>query len=936
MFLALLGLQALAFAPSEDILIGKEPERLHQTTPAIQRGLQQSHAWQAWTQVHGPSWQATFDERTGLVRRANGPGIPLGNLQSAQAIEVEVRQLWANHPELLGVPANQLRLGRARRVEHLNAWILRFDQVVAGDVLPPGSPAHLQPNPAQFEHFASHGQPAVWRGGVDVWIRNGKLVSFSVHTLPGAAELPAVPAISAETAVSTAISAGPLPLARHQIEGAALVVLPQDTLGEQGLVPRLTYMVRTRTGGTLPGIWVSFVDALTGELLNVHNQVRYLDGQLFAEHDTRTVDGSLSISPLTNLEVSGDTDDTTESDGSYSVSGSSVSARLTDGVWFRVDNQDGSDASVNWSGGDLTWTNDDATQAELSSYVFLEGVRLWGAEYAGDTGYATTRMRSNVNIEEYCNAYYDGNVNFFISGGGCNNSGRILDVNYHEWGHGQHYYLAETSYLDGAIGEGCSDVVAFLHTRDATIAPGFNTDGSGIRNVARDQVYPEDVVGEVHYDGLIYGGAVWDFYGLLRDELGDEEAFDVVSRIAADALRTNPTLADAYDAFLFADDDDGDLSNGTPNQCALIDAFGRHGLGPAAAGSVLGLSHEPLVNQVNGAGGYPIRANLQNLAPGCISPELGSASVVWSTDGGETWERTPLDLASEEEVEGVIPESSNGSIVQYYVEMEADGTTVTAPTGGAITPLSFAVGEWVEIWCSDFEDDDAGFSSELVSGADEEGANDWMWGEPGGLGGDPTGAFSGDNVWGNDLGGGRFNGEYQDDKHNRLSSPTIDLAGYETTLLQFQRWLHVEDALYDQARVLANGEVIWVNHDSSGGEEHHQDSQWAPTSILLPSGLSEVSLAWEIESDGGLTFGGWTIDDVCIYGFVAEAVEDSGEVDEEPNPEDNNDGVGLGGEETDDAKLSACACASSGRQPAAPLLVGAAVLGLALSRRRRS
>ena len=59
----------------------------------------------------------------------------------------------------------------------------------------------------------------------------------------------------------------------------------------------------------------------------------------------------------------------------------------------------------------------------------------------------TFKITSTVNINDSCNAYYDGNVNFFQKGGGCNNTGRIADVNYHEWGHGVHYSAAGSYYL---------------------------------------------------------------------------------------------------------------------------------------------------------------------------------------------------------------------------------------------------------------------------------------------------------------------------------------------------------------------------------------------------------------------------------------------------------------------------------------------------------
>ena len=47
------------------------------------------------------------------------------------------------------------------------------------------------------------------------------------------------------------------------------------------------------------------------------------------------------------------------------------------------------------------------------------------------------RLTDNVNLNSTCNAFWDGAaVNFFKSGGGCNNTGEIAAVFLHEWGHG--------------------------------------------------------------------------------------------------------------------------------------------------------------------------------------------------------------------------------------------------------------------------------------------------------------------------------------------------------------------------------------------------------------------------------------------------------------------------------------------------------------------
>ena len=138
---------------------------------------------------------------------------------------------------------------------------------------------------------------------------------------------------------------------------------------------------------------------------------------------------------------------------------------------------------------------------------------------------------------------------------------------------------------------------------------------------------------------------------------------------------------------------------------------------------------------------------------------------------------------------------------------------------------------------------------------------------PSGAYGDPSQAHSGRGVWGNDLGYDQYNGAYQNDKHNRLNSPVYDLAHHEGVFLHYYRWLTVEDGYYDQARILADGEQVWTNWGTKqDGVEHHLDDQWMPHAVSLEGHTEdrEVQISWEIQSDAGLYFGGWNIDDVCV------------------------------------------------------------------------
>jgi len=939
--LLLAGLPALALQPSDHVHIGQEPTLVRRFHVERQHALRHGSQWTALTQGELAGWQARFDETTGLPWSAWGPGIQLGQLTDAASVDHAVRRFLDRNPLLAGVKQSELALGRAFFNPDRNAWVVRYDQILDGRANP--QDPSLVGAEADFEHFVAHGQPVVWRGGLELGIQHGRVSWIGVRTHPEATA--AAPLVSAQEAVHIAITEGPEPDRAHDVDGAARVVVPVQ--GNDGLVYRTAWMVRSHTGGDLPGSWVSFVDVENGELFNVYNEVRYLDGTLYAEHDERSPGSGLIESPLTGVRVTGTEGGSafTDASGDFSVGGM-ASATLTNGADFGVYNDDGSNASLTWSAETVSWTTDSATIAELDTYVFLTMVQAWAKIYANDIGIVQDGMTAYVNLNSTCNAYFDGNVNFFQAGSGCNNTGRIKDVIFHEWGHGMHMYAAGTYYVDGSVGEGVSDVVAMLGTDDNIMAPYFQTNGSGIRDLAPNRSYPDDLVDEVHYDGLIFAGAMWDWRNIAEDELGYEDALALVSRVTVDAMMQNPTLAGTYDAVVFADDDDGDLANGTPNICGLIDAFGQHGLGPGGGtAGLLTLSHEVVGNQSADADSYSIVADIVNPAPDCFDVAADTAAVVWSIDGGDTWTETSMSV-DDTDAEGAIPAQEEGAIVHYYVRVEADGNEVLAPSGGEINAFSFAVGELTEIYCTDFEDDDGGYTSELLAGEDTEGANDWQWGRPLGQGGDPDFAFSGNRVWGNDLGADDYNGEYQNDRHNRLTSPAIDISGQDRVVLQYRRWLNMEDGYYDQANILVNDELIWTNHATSSaiGDEHTQDKQWALHTVEIPATTDEVTLAWEIITDGGLSMGGWNIDDVCIYSIPGEPMGggggedgggDDGGDDGTPGGEANDDIQSFGTSEgkPGDAKVSGCSTTGSSSAPGWLAVFG--LSGLALVRRRR-
>ena len=896
----LLQRSVLGFVPDANVYIGIEPQRLMQFDWQNQAFLREGQRWSTFNNDH-PSWQARFDQHTGLPFRAWGGGIRM-DTSSPENLERSIRSLVARY-DVFGVKNSALEFTKINHAEERDLWYVHAEQMVGLS-----RPVH---NDMTDEVLSA---VPMWRSGLEFRISQGHLVLFGAQVYPGAQAQSWTPYLTASQAATIAIQKGPASQGFHTEKSARLLILPRQNAGK--LEHRLCWETTSRTQYPT-GKWISFVDAQTGELLNVYNEVRFLDGTLYGEHDTRTVNGDMSVSPLSQLNIDA-SQNRTGQDGTYSSDDSDIEVTLL-GRRVRVQNDQDSDATLTLTGGEQTWTVEDASQAEIDQFVYINTMYEWAEEWAPQVVNGWPRATVSVNIDDVCNAYFDGELNFFRAGQGCNNTGRIADVSYHEWGHGFHYYNLLSGDYDGSMSEGIADSIAFLQTDDPIIAPYFGTNGGGIREVETNYSYPEDIVDEVHQDGLIFAGAVWDLWHMMRDEMGDELAFDTLMPIFVNGLRGGPTIPTVFDEFILADDDNGDLSDGTPNQCMIIEAFALHGLGPNGGAGLFSLKHTPLATQASTISGYELVAQLELFAENCAQDSVSNVTAHYSWDDGATWEQVDLEQ-SDDEIIGALPTAPAGTVVQYYIELrDSNGATSRLPQGGTINPYTFYVGDLEEIFCTDFEADDAQFTHSLIAGEEQEGADDWMWGAPLGFGGDPNEASSGDYVWGNDLGGeingSQYNGEYQNDKHNRLLSPTFSVEGYDSLALVYDRWLHVEDGFYDQATILANGEAIWTNHSSNRdiGDEHHQDYQWQPHAIVMDEFTeSSVQFSWDIQSDQGLTMGGWTIDNVCVYGV--------------PEPQSDD----LDGGDADDSLKAGCVSAQS----SAPIW-GLLSMFLLIGRRRR-
>lgn len=232
---------------------------------------------------------------------------------------------------------------------------------------------------------------------------------------------------------------------------------------------------------------------------------------------------------------------------------------------------------VNKQGDDVAASHDKIVAQSMvfhhTDYIF----RL-AANYI-TTPWFDSPLSAHTNLASSCNAHWDGRVstvNFYSGSKQCANTGLISDIVYHEWGHGLD---AKTGGIaDGAFSEGFGDTMSLLITRSNIIGMGFGLNGRVVRDLAPNKVHPQDARGGVHAVGLITGGTFWDLYQELKNYYSDDEAIDILRKYAFQMIFTAEKYTDAYDAVLVIDDDDADLSNGTPNFCAINESFAQHGL----------------------------------------------------------------------------------------------------------------------------------------------------------------------------------------------------------------------------------------------------------------------------------------------------------------------------------------------------------------------
>ena len=367
--------------------------------------------------------------------------------------------------------------------------------------------------------------------------------------------------------------------------------------------------------------------------------------------------------------------------GSFFVDGNvgsdvSLSSQIR-GRYFIVNNQAGDDALVQTSvsdGDDITVVHNESTSeftfAEVDTYIAANEVRDMILESNPDYPVISTQVDwpINVNLSDTCNAYYDyASINFFSSGGGCNNTG-FGTITYHEYGH---HMIACAGSGQNEYGEGQSDVLSLIMTFDPILAKGFFTGNcvSGIRNADNTCLFLESGCSTcgsaIHSCGQLISGCVYDCYRNLL-ATNPFNAAQVIRDLAVNStlVHTGTSIDPAITIdYLVLDDDDSDISNGTPHYAEIAGGFNLHDM-EAPQLAYLSISFpDDLPDYVKPSGGTTLRVSIEDGLE-TYQPDTARMYIYSSLD------IVPLVPDGQGDYLAVFPESDCGEPVEFAIRAQ--------------------------------------------------------------------------------------------------------------------------------------------------------------------------------------------------------------------------------------------------------------------------
>ncbi len=598
------------------------------------------------------------------------------------------------------------------------------------------------------------------------------------------------------------------------------------------------------------GAYLVDLDAQTGELLQLQNVLRMVEftGTITADIDDPGWCAGIFERPVANMDVvvAGVGAGVTAPDGSYQIpfSGSEAESLFVEflGPFFDVNNFVAPDSRVAahvmpGAPFDLHW--DDANSRADERDVFYHGNVMHDLIKSVDPGWADLDfpLPANVNLQQICNAYWDGSsINFYREGGNCANTGTLGDVIAHEYAHGITDFMYGAVEPSRMIHEANSDVAANFLSGMSVIGQGFYLDDciGGIRDTDNDQVYPDSLTGEPYHDSTILSGFHWHARENLVAVLGEEAG--VAHALAiwhwARALGLPHTQPQQVWWTFVADDDDGNIDNGTPHWAEICAAAEHKGHACPELFSDVVIHHAAYPYGEAPLGqALELSARIYSLVD-----EIDPATITlyYRNQGEGEFHAMPMLPTGEEmefgaEVAGLIPDT----YFEYYIY--AADMSLNELTDPREAPEEVHTALIVPVY-EPFED-----APDWTVGAAGDDATQgiWEWCDPVQVvlsrviqPEDDVTPDPGRHCWitGQYYGGYAF--ESDADGTTSLTSPPYDLSGYDYASLECWLWFQTISSAEGVVKILAsnNGSSYRTIYTVSGVQEQ---STWKPVEVDL-------------------------------------------------------------------------------------------------------
>ncbi|HSM14792.1 MAG TPA: fibronectin type III domain-containing protein, partial [Thermoanaerobaculia bacterium] len=586
----------------------------------------------------GGTWVAQVDRRNGHLAYVEGSGIPWFPGAGNSLRPEDVTEITGG-----GDPDLAAHDRMARRVAPELAPLFGFDpDSLSLNLGRSGAPApHVWF--VDYDVLAA-GQP-IEGARVLFVVNNGNLISVGTENLPARGSLAPEARLSVKEALAIlADHVGGIRFDDQWVDAGSYHLLPiqlADASFDEGFA--------TGSGRGIAGVWQFVfrrpgqigtfrgrIDAVSGEVLEFRDVNDYgsVTGGVyqndrpaaervlpmpFADYATSTYSNSAGI-------FSG-TSGTTALNGQYvriSDSCGSISKSADGTGAIALGSSSGTDCTTPGTGGSGN------THSARTQFYNLNRIKEVGRGWLPSNTWLSAKLTANVNLNQTCNAYWNGStVNFFRSGGGCANTGELPGVSLHEYGHGLDSNDGSGSSADNGTGETYGDFTAALATHASCVGNGFFSSGSncsgygdsctscsGIRDIdyakhASNTPHTVDNFTRVrcptssnyrgpcgregHCESYVSSEALWDLANRDLPSPGTGAAWTVADRLwylsrstatkafncttSSTPWTANGCFTGSYFRSMRAvDDDDGNLSNGTPHGGALATAFNRHGI----------------------------------------------------------------------------------------------------------------------------------------------------------------------------------------------------------------------------------------------------------------------------------------------------------------------------------------------------------------------